>query len=99
VAHRAFSTAGGDVLDGTLGGFYSGAVSNLGQALATANSHVENQTGVEKLVRAQRDAVSGVSLDEEMADLVKYQRAFQASSRVFSVIDELLDNVVNRMGG
>ncbi|MDI1247722.1 MAG: flagellar hook-associated protein FlgK [Lacunisphaera sp.] len=99
VAHRAFSTAGGDILDGTLGGFYSGAVSNLGQALATANSHVDNQTGVEKLVRAQRDAVSGVSLDEEMADLVKYQRAFQASSRVFSVIDELLDNVVNRMGG
>lgn len=99
VAHRVFSTAGGDVLDGTLGGFYSGAVSNLGQALATANSHVENQTGVEKLVRAQRDAVSGVSLDEEMADLVKYQRAFQASSRVFSVIDELLDNIVNRMGG
>jgi flagellar hook-associated protein 1 FlgK len=99
VAHRVFSTAGGDVLDGTLGGFYSGAVSNLGQALATANSHVDNQTGVEKLVRAQRDAVSGVSLDEEMADLVKYQRAFQASSRVFSIIDELLDSIVNRMGG
>jgi flagellar hook-associated protein 1 FlgK len=98
VASRVFVTAGGDLIDGTLGGFYSGAVSNLGQALATANSHVDNQTGVEKLVRAQRDAVSGVSLDEEMADLVKYQRAFQASSRVFSVIDELLDNLVNRMG-
>lgn len=98
VASRVFSTAAGDFLDGTLGGFYSGAVSNLGQALATANSHVDSQTGVEKLVRAQRDSVSGVSLDEEMADLVKYQRAFQASSRVFTVIDELLDTVVNRLG-
>ena len=50
------------------------------------------------LVRSQRDGVSGVSLDEEMADLMKFQRAFQASSRVFTVMDELLDVVVNRLG-
>jgi flagellar hook-associated protein 1 FlgK len=49
-------------------------------------------------VRSQRDSVSGVSLDEEMADLLKYQRAFQASSRVFSTIDDLLDTVVNHLG-
>ena len=49
-------------------------------------------------LRAQRDAVSGVSLDEEMADLVKYQRAFQASSRVFTIVDDLLDTVVNGLG-
>jgi flagellar hook-associated protein 1 FlgK len=42
--------------------------------------------------------VSGVSLDEEMADLMKYQRAFQASSRVFTVLDDLLDVVVNQLG-
>ena len=53
---------------------------------------------VEKLVRSQRDTISGVSLDEELADLMKFQRAFQASSRVFSVIDQLLDNVVNNLG-
>ena len=53
---------------------------------------------IQQLVRNQRDTVSGVSMDEEMADLVKYQRAFQASSRVFSVVDELLDTVVNRLG-
>jgi flagellar hook-associated protein 1 FlgK len=49
-------------------------------------------------VKSQRDSVSGVSLDEEMADMIKYQRAFQASSRVIQVIDELLDTVVNRLG-
>ena len=49
-------------------------------------------------MRTQRDAISGVSLDEEMADLMKYQRAFQASSRVFNVVDDLLDLVVNRLG-
>lgn len=100
LATRSFSTGGTppDIIDGTLGNFYSSAVSDLGQALAGANSRVEDQTNIEKLVRSQRDSVSGVSLDEEMADLMKYQRAFQASSRVFGVIDELLDSVVNRLG-
>ena len=57
-----------------------------------------NQSGVEQLVRSQRDSVSGVSLDEELANLQKYQRAFQASSRVFTIVDNLLDNVVNSLG-
>lgn len=98
LASRVFSTGSGDAFDGTFTQFYSATVSNLGQALAGANARVEDQDRIEQLVRAQRDSISGVSLDEEMADLVKYQRAFQASSRVFSVIDELLDTVVNRLG-
>jgi flagellar hook-associated protein 1 FlgK len=99
LANQKFSVAAGDALDGTLGQFYSGAVSGIGQALASANTRLEDQDRIEQLVRSQRDAVSGVSLDEEMADLLRYQRAFQASSRVFSVVDDLLDTIVNRMGG
>jgi flagellar hook-associated protein 1 FlgK len=95
---RTFATAAGDAIDGTFSGFFSQTVSKLGQALAGANARVDDQANIEKLVRAQRDAVSGVSLDEEMADLMKYQRAFQASSRVFQTIDDLLDVVVNRLG-
>jgi flagellar hook-associated protein 1 FlgK len=100
LATKKFSTSGtpADSIDGTLGNFYSNSVSNLGQALAGANSRVDDQANIEKLVRSQRDGISGVSLDEEMADLMKYQRAFQASSRVFSVVDQLLDNVVNSLG-
>lgn len=98
IGSRAFSTADGDLIDGTCGGFFSQAVSKLGQALAGANARVDDQANIERLVRSQRDSVSGVSLDEEMADLMKYQRAFQASSRVFATVDELLDVVVNRLG-
>ena len=98
LAHATFSTSGGDAIDGTFSGFFGKSVIKLGEALATANSRVEDQENIERLVRGQRDAVSGVSLDEEMANLVKYQRSFQASSRVFTVLDELLDNVVNRLG-
>jgi flagellar hook-associated protein 1 FlgK len=81
-----------------LGQFYASSVTRLGQALGTAQSRAEDQDKIETLVRTQRDTVSGVSLDEEMADLVRYQRAFQASSRVFSIVDQLLDTVVNGLG-
>jgi flagellar hook-associated protein 1 FlgK len=98
LATTAFSTGSGDAFDGTFSQFYSRSVSDLGQALATATSRANDQDKIQQLVRNQRDTVSGVSMDEEMADLVKFQRAFQASSRVFSVVDELLDTVVNRLG-
>ncbi|HET7535690.1 MAG TPA: flagellar hook-associated protein FlgK, partial [Candidatus Didemnitutus sp.] len=100
LATHVFSTTGtpADAIDGTFGQFYTSAASNFGQALSTANARVTDQTNVANLVRSQRDAVSGVSLDEEMADLVKFQRAFQASSRVFTVVDDLLDTVVNHLG-
>jgi flagellar hook-associated protein 1 FlgK len=98
LATTAFTVGGGDAFDGTFSQFYSRSVSDLGQALATATSRANDQDKIQQLVRNQRDSVSGVSMDEEMADLVKYQRAFQASSRVFSIVDELLDTVVNRLG-
>ena len=97
VSSKVFSTPG-DLIDGTVGNFYSSTASNLGQSLATANTHVTQQTSIEKLVRTQRDGVSGVSLDEEMANLVTYQRSYEASSRVFNIIDGLLDTVVNHLG-
>lgn len=98
LATRNFSTGAGAFIDGTLGQAYTRAVSDLGQELATVTARAADQENITRLVRTQRDGVSGVSLDEEMADLVKFQRAFQASSRVFSVVDELLDTVVNRLG-
>lgn len=98
LANKTFSTTGGDAIDGTFSNYFSKSVSKLGQALSSANARVEDQTNIETLVRNQRDGVSGVSMDEELADLMKFQRAFQASSRVFAVIDELLETVVNRLG-
>ncbi len=98
LATRSFATADGDFIDGTLSQFYSRTVSGLGETLASAEARADDQTGIRQLIRNQRDAVSGVSLDEEMADLVRYQRAYQAASRVFSIVDDLLDTVVNSLG-
>jgi flagellar hook-associated protein 1 len=98
LANQVFSVGGGDDINGTFSQHYGTAVTNFGQTLASTNARVEEQTNIERLVRTQRDSVSGVSLDEEMADLMKFQRSFQASSRVIQVIDDLLDTIVNRLG-
>jgi flagellar hook-associated protein 1 FlgK len=98
LATTKFSTASGDAIDGSFGTFFSSAVSNLGQAVAGATARVTDQTNIENLVRTQRDGVSGVSLDEETANLLKYQRAYQSSARVFTTIDSLLDTVINHLG-
>lgn len=98
LASTKFSVSGGDLIDGTFSDFFSRTVTDLGQKLSGTNARLADQQTVEAIVRGQRDAVSGVSMDEEMADMLKYQRAYQASSRVITVIDDLLDTLINRTG-
>lgn len=95
LASKTFSTGSGNVINGTFTQHYASAVSGFGQSLASTNSQVTDQTNIANMVRDQRDSVSGVSLDEEMTNMMKFQRAFQASSRVVQTINELLDNVIN----
>lgn len=95
LSYVTFSSGSGDVIDGTFNQFLSRSISEFGEAVASSQARHEDQANIELLVRGQRDSVSGVSLDEEMADLLKFQRAFQASSRVISIVDELLNTVVN----
>lgn len=95
VAQQQFSTAGGDSIDGTINGAFNRIVSGLGASLAGVNTHLADQQSVQQLVTQQRDSVSGVSMDEEMADLMKYQRAYEASARVVRTIDDLLDTIVH----
>jgi flagellar hook-associated protein 1 FlgK len=74
---------------------YGQTVSKLGQYLNGLNTQLSNQDIVEQMLLRQRDSVSGVSLDEEMTDLVRFQRAFEASARLITTIDEMLVTVVN----
>ena len=92
-----FDTAFGDNFDGTFSQYYSGVVSGFGRTVSSTEGRLEDQKNIEKLVLTQRQGISGVSMDEEMADLLKYQRAFEASSRMIGIIDGMLDVVVNQL--
>ncbi|MBK7997234.1 MAG: flagellar hook-associated protein FlgK [Verrucomicrobia bacterium] len=74
---------------------YGQTVTALGQALNGTNTQLANQQIVESMLLRQRDSVSGVSLDEEMTDLIKFQRGFEASAKLITTIDEMLETVIN----
>jgi flagellar hook-associated protein 1 FlgK len=98
LANKVFTTLSADSIDGTFGGFFNTTVSKLGQSLNTTNIQLEDQKLSEEMTRSNRDSFSGVSQDEEMTDMMKFQRSFQATSRFINVVDNLLDQVVNRLG-
>jgi flagellar hook-associated protein 1 FlgK len=74
---------------------YGQSVAKLGQSLSNTDTQLGNQQIVERMLLRQRDSVSGVSIDEEMTDLIKFQRAFEASARMVTTVDEMLETVVN----
>ena len=74
---------------------YSQIVAHFGQSLSNINSQLDDQELVEAMLLRQRDALSGVSIDEEMTNMIKFQRAFEASARLISTVDELLQTVIN----
>jgi len=79
----------------TFSGSYGQLVASLGGKLSDTNDDLATQNAVQGLLLRQRDSVSGVSLDEEMTELTKFQKAFTASARIVTTIDEMFDTVLN----
>lgn len=74
--------------------YLAGIGFRIGSEISQAHIDVRaSETALQQL-QAQRSALSGVSLDEEAANLIRYQRAFQAAAHVFTVIDELTQTVL-----
>ena len=67
---------------------------DIGNSLSDLSDNIDHQKTIENLLLEQRNAVSSVSIDEEVADLMQFQRSFQASSRVLNTLDKMLELVV-----
>jgi flagellar hook-associated protein 1 FlgK len=91
---KAYSALGG----GTFTAYFNKTVTTVAQQLSSTNIRLEDQKLSEQNAVNSRDQYSGVSQDEEITDMMKFQRSFQASARHINVLDTLLEQVVNRLG-
>lgn len=82
----------------TMEGAYGDIVIKVGVKTEQASNMVDNQTAVLSQLYNRRESVSGVSIDEEVTNLLKFQRSYEANSRVISTINEMLDTLINRTG-
>ncbi|MEV6600692.1 flagellar hook-associated protein FlgK [Actinoplanes sp. NPDC051346] len=77
---------------------YEGMIGRLGVAAQGTARRAEIQSVVTEQVDAAREGEAGVNLDEEMTNLLTYQRGYEAASRVLTTIDSMLDQLINRTG-
>ncbi|MBO9533272.1 MAG: flagellar hook-associated protein FlgK [Solirubrobacteraceae bacterium] len=93
-----FATAIAGMRDGSIDTAYGTLVGTVGADTAAAQAQRDLSTTLVSDVEARRQAVAGVSLDEEMAGLIQFQRGYQASARTMSAMDQMLDTLINRTG-
>jgi flagellar hook-associated protein 1 FlgK len=77
---------------------YQQMVGQLGVASQASSRRSDIQNSVRDQVDTDRGADSGVNLDEEMTNLLTYQRGYEAASRVLTTVDSMLDQLINRTG-
>jgi flagellar hook-associated protein 1 FlgK len=77
---------------------YAAFIGRIGTDSRQAAELSGNQALVVQQLQTRRESVSGVSLDEEAADVMRFQQAYSASARVITAIDEMLDVLINRTG-
>jgi flagellar hook-associated protein 1 FlgK len=75
--------------------FLSSLLSQIGSDASSATTDNTAQQAALTQLTTQRDSLSGVSLDEEAANLTQYQRSYQAASQVFTIVDTLMASAIN----
>jgi flagellar hook-associated protein 1 FlgK len=107
----ASAPAGGATLDGSVadgiaqlrttgraGNDWGSLVADTGVKSRQAQDRSIVQTAIATQADGARDSASGVSIDEEMTNMLMYQRAYEGAARVMTAVDEMLDTLVNRLG-
>ena len=83
---------------GDPGGFMQTLVADIGIDTKKAINFSLSQDNIIKAISNQRLSVSGVDIDEEAMNLVRFQNAYNLSAKVISVMDEIYDRLINYMG-
>jgi len=96
IANTTFTST--DAIQGTFADYYNSQVTSVGENISSLDNQQANSTLVYSMLVSQRQSESGVSTDEEMTNIMIFQRAYQGNARVINAMDTLLDTVVNNLG-
>ena len=75
--------------------YYGSLISDVGSNVVQATTYHGHQENMLSSLENYREEVSGVSLDEEMVDLIQFQSAYQAAAKIINTVDEMLDSLMN----
>lgn len=75
--------------------YYADIVATAGSLSQSANDSLKFEDNLMFELNNRRESLSGVSLDEEAANLIRYQRAYEAGARIIKITDELLETIIN----
>lgn len=84
--------------DRTFDDYFANSVTNVGLKGEQAEMNMLSQNAIMDDLRNLRDSISGVNIDEELAEIIKFQHGYNAAAKFVSVIDQMLDTVINRLG-
>lgn len=82
----------------TFDDYFADTVTAIGLKGEQAELSLETQTAIMKELHDTRDSISGVNIDEELADIIKFQHGYNAAARFISTVNDMLDTIINRMG-
>ena len=69
-------------------------ITEVGNKVQEATVQYEHQSEMETLMQNYRESVSGVSLDEEMVNLVTFQHAYEAAAKMITTVDEMMQTII-----
>lgn len=85
----------GDLGNSTFTNYLTVISGNVGTASSKAQANYETQEAVLEQSESMKDSKSGVNLDEELVDMIKFQRAYEASAKIFNTANEILQTLIN----
>ncbi len=98
LSQLANPTSAGDEINGlSYTQYYAGMASTVGSLLDNANQTLQSQQAAVAQAQNVRQQISGVSLDEEATILIQFQQAYEANSKLISVLDQLSEDAVNML--
>ena len=82
----------------TLDDYFADSIAEIGLKGEQAELALLTQTTIMKDLRDRREAISGVNIDEELAQMIKFQHGYNAAARFVTMVDRMLDTIINRLG-